>query len=52
MYYDSGNKSCKIYENRPFFCDVMKGWAFFSDRMTLEEYFAMTSRFCSIIEKI
>lgn len=39
---------CKVYNNRPDICDVVKTWEkHFSDKVTLPEYFIATAHLCN-----
>lgn len=49
--YLVGNK-CSIYEKRPVLCNIDKSYElYFSDAMTLEEYYKLNYEACEILKK-
>ena len=44
--YLTKNNKCSIYEHRPIICNIDKGYKFFKDIMTLEEWYQINYTAC------
>lgn len=48
IYYDSKNKLCSIYNNRPIICNIDAMYKmYFYNEMSLENYYKLNYEFCN-----
>ncbi|MCR5543552.1 MAG: YkgJ family cysteine cluster protein [Eubacterium sp.] len=50
-FYDFQTKLCKIYDTRPDICNVEKGYVFFKDVMSYEEYIDLNYKLCKELKR-
>lgn len=51
FHYDANLKLCKIYEQRPLFCNVEHGYQFFKDILDKQQYYDLNYQFCEQLKQ-
>ena len=50
-FYDPITKLCKIYDERPDICNVEKGYKYYKNRMSYEEYLELNYKLCDVLKR-
>ncbi|WP_430748875.1 YkgJ family cysteine cluster protein [Candidatus Enterococcus moelleringii] len=45
-YFDESSNLCTIYDNRPELCRVDESYKYFSDKLSLDEYYYLNMEGC------
>ena len=50
-YFERKSKLCTIYESRPEICNVEKGYKFFENTMSYDEYIELNYKICKELRR-
>ena len=50
-YFDRKSKLCTIFDTRPEICNVEKGYKFFRDKISYNEYLKLNYRVCEELRR-
>ncbi len=50
-YFDRMSKLCTIYDTRPEICNVEKGYKFFQDKISYNEYLELNYKICEELRR-